>query len=74
MAYQALPAHVDLAANDHEMIAFWREHKVFQASLDQTADGPSYVFYEVRRPRTAPPAPITSRPGPSRTCSRGSRP
>ncbi len=46
MAYQALPAHVDLAANDHEIIAFWREHKIFQASLAQTAGGPSYVFYE----------------------------
>jgi isoleucyl-tRNA synthetase len=46
MAYQALPAHVDLAATDHEVIAFWREHDVFRRSLAQTADGPSYVFYE----------------------------
>ena len=46
MAYQALPAHVDLAATDHEMIAFWREHKIFAKSLEQTASGPSYVFYE----------------------------
>jgi len=46
MAYQALPAHVDLAATDHEVIAFWREHKVFAKSLEQTAGGPSYVFYE----------------------------
>ncbi|HEY0169065.1 MAG TPA: isoleucine--tRNA ligase [Jatrophihabitans sp.] len=46
MVYQALPAHVDLAANDHEMIALWRERKTFQASLEQTAGGPSYVFYE----------------------------
>ncbi|HEV2886294.1 MAG TPA: isoleucine--tRNA ligase [Jatrophihabitans sp.] len=46
MAYQALPAHVDLAATDHDVIAFWREHKVFQKSLEQTAGGPSYVFYE----------------------------
>ena len=46
MAYQALPAHVDLAATDHEMIAFWREHKIFAKSLEQTAGGPPYVFYE----------------------------
>ncbi len=46
MAYQALPAHVDLAANDREVIDFWRERKIFQASLEQTAGGPSYVFYE----------------------------
>jgi len=37
MAYQALPAHVDLAANDREVIDFWRERKIFQASLEQTA-------------------------------------
>ena len=46
MAYQALPAHVDLAATDHEVIAFWREHKVFAKSLEQTIGGPPYVFYE----------------------------
>ncbi len=46
MAYQALPAHVDLAATDHEVIAFWREHQIFAKSLEQTADGPPYVFYE----------------------------
>ena len=46
MTYQALPAHVDLAVNDHEVIEFWSAHKVFQASMDQTAGGPSYVFYE----------------------------
>jgi isoleucyl-tRNA synthetase len=46
MAYQALPAHVDLAATDHEVIDFWREHKVFSKSLERTAGGPSYVFYE----------------------------
>src|SRR6195952_4404585 len=46
MAYQALPAHVDLAAKDRGGIAFWRGNKIFQASLEQTAGGPSYVFYE----------------------------
>ncbi|HST46984.1 isoleucine--tRNA ligase [Jatrophihabitans sp.] len=46
MAYQALPAHVDLAATDHEVIAFWRENQIFSKSLEQTAGGPSYVFYE----------------------------
>jgi isoleucyl-tRNA synthetase len=68
MAYQALPAHVDLAATDHEMIAFWREHKVFAKSLEQTTGGPSYVFYE------GPPTATTSRPARSRTSSPGSRP
>jgi isoleucyl-tRNA synthetase len=46
MAYANLPAHVDLAALDHEVIAGWRASQVFQRSLDQTADGPRWTFYE----------------------------
>ncbi|MCU1659457.1 MAG: isoleucyl-tRNA synthetase [Pseudonocardiales bacterium] len=44
--YQPLPAHVDLAALDHEIIAQWRERRVFTRSLEQTADGPRWTFYE----------------------------
>ena len=46
MAYQPLPAHVDLPSTDHEVLAFWADAKVFQRSMDQTAQGPSYLFYE----------------------------
>jgi isoleucyl-tRNA synthetase len=46
MAYQALPAHVDLPATDHEVIAFWDHNQIFQASLKQTMAGPAYTFYE----------------------------
>ena len=44
--YRALPAHVDLAATDHEIIDFWRTAEVFQRSLAQTESGPVYTFYE----------------------------
>ncbi|MCW2524618.1 MAG: ileS, partial [Frankiales bacterium] len=44
--YEALPAHVDLAATDHEIIDFWQSADVFQRSLAQTADGPTFTFYE----------------------------
>ncbi len=46
MSYQALPAHVDLPATDHQVIDFWREHRIFEASLAQTEGGPNYTFYE----------------------------
>jgi len=46
MAYQPLPAHIDLAAMDREVIDFWTEARIFQRSLDQTAGGPAYTFYE----------------------------
>ena len=45
-AYAPLPAHVDLAALDHEVIDQWTAGKVFQRSLDQTATGPRWTFYE----------------------------
>ena len=44
--YDALPAHVDLAQLDHEVIARWRDSKVFARSLEQTASGPRWTFYE----------------------------
>ena len=46
MAYQPLPAHVDLPSTDQEVLAFWADAKIFQRSMDQTAQGPSYLFYE----------------------------
>ena len=44
--YEPLAPHVDLAANDHAVIDFWRAQNVFQRSLDATADGPAWTFYE----------------------------
>ncbi len=44
--YQPLPPHVDLPALDREVIETWRATKVFQRSLEQTAAGPPWTFYE----------------------------
>jgi isoleucyl-tRNA synthetase len=44
--YDPLPPHVDLPALDHEVIDRWAESAVFQRSIDATADGPSWTFYE----------------------------
>jgi isoleucyl-tRNA synthetase len=44
--YQALPAHVDLAALDREVILGWQASRVFERSLEQTAAGPHWTFYE----------------------------
>ena len=41
-----LPAVVDLPAIEHEVLARWRDGNVFQRSLDQTATGPLWTFYE----------------------------
>ncbi len=43
---RSLPAQVDLPALEREVLARWRQGKVFQRSLEQTEAGPSWVFYE----------------------------
>ena len=45
-AYQPLPAHVDLAVLDREVIERWHADKVFPRSLEQTQGGPQWTFYE----------------------------
>ncbi|HAM25104.1 MAG TPA: isoleucine--tRNA ligase, partial [Actinobacteria bacterium] len=44
--YRAVPPHVDLPAVEHDILAFWRDNDVFQRSLERTADGPRWIFYE----------------------------
>ena len=44
--YRALPPHVDLPANDHEVIEFWNSRDVFRRSLSATEGGPAWTFYE----------------------------
>ncbi len=44
--FAPLPARLDLPALDRRIIAWWQERDVYARSLAQTADGPSWVFYE----------------------------
>ena len=44
--YPALPTRPDLPAIEHEILARWRDGKVFERSLDQTDGGPLWTFYE----------------------------
>ncbi len=44
--YRAVPPQIDLPAMEREILAFWHEHDTFQSSLEQTADGPRWTFYE----------------------------
>ncbi|GAA4144609.1 isoleucine--tRNA ligase [Actinomadura keratinilytica] len=44
--FRPLPAQVDLPALEREMLRRWRENRVFQRSLERTASGPRWTFYE----------------------------
>jgi isoleucyl-tRNA synthetase len=41
-----LPAQVDLPALEHDVLRRWEDEGVFARSLEQTADGEPWVFYE----------------------------
>lgn len=44
--FSPLPAHVDLPRLDHDVLERWRDGKVFQRTLEQTAGRPQWIFYE----------------------------
>ncbi|HET6529964.1 MAG TPA: isoleucine--tRNA ligase [Actinoplanes sp.] len=44
--YRPLPTQIDLPALDHEVLRFWREHRVFARSLEISQGRPEWVFYE----------------------------
>jgi len=46
LPFPDMPAVVNLPAIEHEVLAGWQDSKMFQRSLDQTASGPLWTFYE----------------------------
>ncbi len=44
--FPAVPAGIDLPAMEHEILQRWRDGKIFDRSLDRTATGQIWTFYE----------------------------
>ena len=44
--FQPLPAQVDLPALEQEVLTRWQDAGIFERSLEHTASGPSWIFYE----------------------------
>lgn len=44
--YNPVPAHVSFPELDHQVLAFWDEHKTFEASLERTRGAEPWTFYE----------------------------
>ena len=45
-SFPVLPARVDLPALERDVLQRWRDRKVFRRSLEKTAGGPIWMFYE----------------------------
>lgn len=44
--YRAVPTRIDLPAMEREVLAFWSENDIFNRSLEATAGGEPWIFYE----------------------------
>jgi isoleucyl-tRNA synthetase len=44
--YKPVPAQVELAALDREVLHFWQANSVFHRSLEQSRGRPEWIFYE----------------------------
>jgi hypothetical protein len=45
-SYRPVPTSIDLPAMEREILDFWETNGTFAASLDRTADGTPWTFYE----------------------------
>ncbi len=48
MSFKEVSGRYNGPALEQEVLDFWREHKVFERTLEQTADGPLYTWNECR--------------------------
>src|ERR1700677_983086 len=44
--FEQLPPQADLSAIEHKILTRWRDGQLFERSLEQTANGPRWTFYE----------------------------
>lgn len=44
--YRAVPAQIDFPVMEKEILQLWDEHAIFDKTLDATADGTPWTFYE----------------------------
>ncbi|MFO0870772.1 MAG: isoleucine--tRNA ligase [Pirellulales bacterium] len=44
--FQPAPHNVHFPQLEEEILAFWREQRIYEQSLQRRADGPRFVFYE----------------------------
>ena len=46
MTYRDVPAKINLPDMEREILGFWQQAAIFEKSLEQTKNGPTWVFYE----------------------------
>jgi len=44
--FEKVPTELDFPKEERAVLAFWKEHRIFEKSLELRNDAPSFVFYE----------------------------
>ena len=44
--YKKVPTDLNFVDREHETLNFWKENKIFEKSMEQRQDCPSYTFYD----------------------------
>jgi isoleucyl-tRNA synthetase len=44
--FKPIPSRIDFPAQEREVLAFWKEQRIFERSLELRRDAPRYVFFE----------------------------
>ncbi len=53
--FETVPNPPDFPRQDHQILEFWKEHNIFQRSIDERRDGEDYVFYDGPPGTNGPP-------------------
>ncbi|MFQ9902314.1 MAG: class I tRNA ligase family protein, partial [Ruthenibacterium sp.] len=44
--YEKVPTSLDFVAREKAIEKFWKEHDIFEKSIDSRKNGPTYTFYD----------------------------
>ncbi len=44
--YKKVPTDLNFVQREKEVLSFWKENEVFEKSMEQTKQGPTYTFYD----------------------------
>lgn len=72
--YKEVSTNLNFVEREKETEKFWEEHHVFEESVEERKDDPSYTFYEVRPQQMASRISAIWKPGRSKTCFPATRP
>lgn len=72
--YKKVSTTLDFAGREKDTLAFWKQARIFEKSVELRRGAPAYTFYDGPPPPMASPISAISSPVPSRTSSPATAP